>query len=71
MVTRRKADQPAEKQTSNSGWKYRINDKEVDQQTYLEAVREHQEWIEQQEHLAAAAAAAEEQSTKRKKRSKL
>ena len=66
MVTRQKTDQPVERQTSKKSWTYRINDKEVTEEDYLDSVKEHREWVREQE----LAAAAEEEPVKRKKRGK-
>lgn len=40
------------------GWKYRLNDQEVDEETYDRLIKEHLEWVKEEETKQAALQAA-------------
>ena len=40
------------------GWKYRLNDQEVDEETYDRLIKEHLEWVKEEETKQSALQAA-------------
>lgn len=53
-----------------TGWKYRWNDQEVDEETYERLVKEHQEWVLEEEKKQAAVQAARQLEDKPKRKKK-
>jgi hypothetical protein len=53
-----------------TGWKYRWNDQEVDEETYERLVKEHQEWVKEDEKKQAALQAARQLEDKVKPKRK-
>jgi hypothetical protein len=53
-----------------AGWKYRWNDQEVDEETYERLVKEHQEWVKEDEKKQAALQAARQLEDKVKPKRK-
>lgn len=52
------------------GWKYRLNDQEVDEETYDRLIKEHLEWVKEEEKKQAALQAARQLEDKVKPKRK-
>lgn len=53
-----------------TGWKYRWNDQEVDEETYDRLVKEHLEWVKEDEKKQAALQVARQLEDKEKPKRK-
>lgn len=53
-----------------TGWKYRWNDQEVDEETYNRLTKEHMEWVKEEEKKQAALLAAKQVEDKPKRKKK-
>ena len=66
MATRKSKTQTTTDPDDRTGWKYRWNDSEVDQETYDRLTEEHRVWVVEQERKAAEP--IKEEKTRRKKK---
>lgn len=53
-----------------TGWKYRWNDQEIDEETYERLTKEHMEWVKEDEKRVAALQAAKQLDDKPKRKKK-
>jgi biopolymer transport protein ExbD len=75
MVVKTKKVKPVTEVTvslelDKDGWKYYWNDQEVDEETYERLVKEHQEWVLEDEKKQAAVQAARQLEDKPKRKKK-
>jgi len=71
MVVKKKPEPAVVQATLDmTGWKYRWNDQEVDEETYERLTKEHLEWVKEEEKRVAALQAAKQLDDKPKRKKK-